>query len=159
GGPSPETRAFDADAAHSHRRAQDHELEAHFDTRLIELSSDALENAHPVVIELPVRNTDRAIGTMLGHEVTKRYGEKGLPRECIDVTLHGTAGQSLGAFLPAGITLRLEGDANDYVGKGLSGGDIVLRPHRESVFPAERNVIAGNVIGYGATSGRLFLRG
>ncbi len=150
---------FGADEPRAHRVAQNHELDTHFDTKLIELSSDALDNAHPVVIELPVRNTDRAIGTMLGHEVTKRYGEHGLPRDCIDVTLHGTAGQSLGAFLPSGITLRLEGDANDYVGKGLSGGDIVLRPHRESVFAAERNVIAGNVIGYGATNGRMFLRG
>ncbi|GAA3745390.1 glutamate synthase large subunit [Leifsonia bigeumensis] len=151
--------AFDPGEPLAHRVPQDHELEKHFDTKLIELSADALENGHPVVIEVPVRNTDRAIGTMLGHEVTKRYGEHGLPRECIDITLHGTAGQSLGAFLPSGITLRLEGDANDYVGKGLSGGDIVLRPDRESVFAAERNVIAGNVIGYGATSGRMFLRG
>src|SRR5690606_6833907 len=106
-----------------------------------------------------IRNTERAVGTMLGHEATKRYGEAGLAPETIDITLTGTAGQSLGAFLPAGITLRLEGAANDYVGKGLSGGDIVVRPARTARFPAEQNVIAGNVIGYGATSGTLFIRG
>ncbi|HEY9497905.1 MAG TPA: glutamate synthase large subunit [Terrimesophilobacter sp.] len=150
---------FPDEAPRNNRRKQDHELEKHFDKTLIALSSDALDNGDPVVIELPVRNTDRAIGTMLGHEVTKRYGEHGLPSECIDITLHGTAGQSLGAFLPSGIILRLEGDANDYVGKGLSGGDIVLRPHRGSIFTAERNVIAGNVIGYGATGGSLHIRG
>ena len=150
---------FPDEAPRNNRRKQDHELEKHFDKTLIALSSDALDNGDPVVIELPVRNTDRAIGTMLGHEVTKRYGERGLPSECIDITLHGTAGQSLGAFLPSGIILRLEGDANDYVGKGLSGGDIVLRPHRGSIFTAERNVIAGNVIGYGATGGSLHIRG
>ncbi len=96
---------------------------------------------------------------MLGHEVTKRYGENGLPGGTIEVRLTGTAGQSLGAFMPSGITLRLEGDSNDYVGKGLCGGQIVIRPHRTSVFQAERNIIAGNVIGYGATQGSLFLRG
>jgi glutamate synthase (NADPH/NADH) large chain len=96
---------------------------------------------------------------MLGHEVTKRHGERGLAPETIDVTLHGTAGQSLGAFLPAGITLRLEGDSNDYVGKGLSGGDIVIRPPRDAAFEPHRNVIAGNVIGYGATSGSMYIRG
>ena len=150
---------FSADEPRRNLRHQDHELDKHFDNQLIALSSAAFDNLEPVRIELPVRNTDRAVGTMLGHEVTKRHGENGLPHECIDVLLHGTAGQSLGAFLPHGIILRLEGDANDYVGKGLSGGDIVLRPHRDSVFKAERNVIAGNVIGYGATSGSLFLRG
>ena len=150
---------FDPDAPRRNVRAQDHGLEAHLDRQLIALSSDALEHCTPVAIEVPVSNTDRAIGTMLGHEVTTRFGEAGLPHGCIDITLRGTAGQSLGAFLPGGVTLRLEGDANDYVGKGLSGGEIVVRPHRASVFPAERNVIAGNVIGYGATGGRMFLRG
>jgi glutamate synthase (NADPH/NADH) large chain len=150
---------FSDDEPRSNRTTQDHELEKHFDVELIRLSQAALENVEPVIIELPIRNTERAVGTMLGHEVTKRFGEKGLPSECIDVTLHGTAGQSLGAFLPSGITLRLEGDANDYVGKGLSGGDIVVRPNRNSTFVAEDNVIAGNVIGYGATSGTIFIRG
>jgi glutamate synthase (NADPH/NADH) large chain len=96
---------------------------------------------------------------MLGHEVTVRHGEHGLPAGSIEITLKGSAGQSFGAFLPSGITLRLEGDSNDYVGKGLSGGQIVVRPDRTSVFPAERNVIAGNVIGYGATQGTMFIRG
>src|SRR5690606_19789708 len=136
-----------------------HELEEHFDQQLMELCTPAIEKVEPVVIELPIRNTDRAVGTLLGNAVTRAHGAAGLPTECIDITLHGTAGQSLGAFLPAGITLRLEGDANDYVGKGLSGGDLVVRPNRSSTFPAERNVIAGNVIGYGATSGTLFIRG
>ena len=151
--------ALPADAPQRNFRGQDHELAKHFDRKLIEMAGAALDNLQPVHIDLPVRNTDRAVGTMLGHEVTKRHGEMGLPPGCIDITLHGTAGQSLGAFLPRGVILRLEGDANDYVGKGLSGGDIVVRPHRDSVFPAERNVIAGNVIGYGATGGSLFIRG
>src|SRR5690606_35013278 len=120
---------------------------------------DALDEGQPVRIDLPIRNTERAVGTMLGHHVTAKYGAAGLPRETIDITLRGTAGQSLGAFLPAGITLRLEGDANDYVGKGLSGGDIVIRPSREATFAPHRNVIAGNVIGYGATSGTMFISG
>ena len=140
-------------------RTQDHELHKHFDTTLIALSGDALEQGDPVRIDLPIRNTERAVGTMLGHHVTERYGAAGLPPETIDVTLRGTAGQSLGAFMPAGIMLRLEGDANDYVGKGLSGGDIVIRPPRDASFEPHRNVIAGNVIGYGATSGTMFISG
>ncbi|MFT4219776.1 MAG: glutamate synthase large subunit [Microbacterium sp.] len=140
-------------------RAQDHKLEEHFDTRLIRMSQDALVDREPVVIELPIRNTERAVGTLLGHEVTTLHGGPGLPRETIDVTLHGTAGQSLGAFLPPGIALRLEGDANDYVGKGLSGGDIAIRPPRNSPIVPHENVIAGNVIGYGATAGTIFISG
>ena len=108
---------------------------------------------------MPVRNVNRSVGTMLGHEVTKRYRGEGLPDGTIDVTLTGSAGQSLGAFLPSGITLRLVGDANDYVGKGLSGGRVVLRPDPRATYPAERNVIAGNVLLYGATSGEAFVRG
>jgi len=96
---------------------------------------------------------------MLGHEVTKRFGGAGLPDDTIDVTLTGSAGQSFGAFLPRGITLRLFGDANDYVGKGLSGGRIVVRPDRNAALSSEHNVVAGNVIGYGATTGQIFLRG
>jgi glutamate synthase (NADPH/NADH) large chain len=96
---------------------------------------------------------------MLGHEVTVLHGEHGLPAGSIDVTLTGSAGQSFGAFMPSGITLRLEGDSNDYVGKGLCGGEIIVRPDRNSVFAAELNVIAGNVIGYGATQGTMFIRG
>ncbi|MFT4030322.1 MAG: glutamate synthase large subunit [Protaetiibacter sp.] len=150
---------FPDDAPRSNRRPQNHELEEHFDQELIRLSADALANGTPVRLDLPIRNTERAVGTMLGHEVTKRYGEHGLPEGTIQVTLRGSAGQSLGAFMPHGITLRLEGDSNDYVGKGLSGGQIVVRPPRGAVFPAERNVIAGNVIGYGATRGSIFIRG
>ncbi|MCU1635949.1 MAG: glutamate synthase [Cryobacterium sp.] len=142
-----------------HRRAQQHELDRHFDNELIRRSANVLDHGGTVSIELPIRNTERAVGTMLGHEVTLRHGENGLPTGSIEVTLTGSAGQSLGAFLPSGITLRLEGDSNDYVGKGLSGGQIIVRPDRKSVFAAEQNVIAGNVIGYGATQGSMFIRG
>jgi glutamate synthase (NADPH/NADH) large chain len=150
---------FDEDAPRSNRRAQDHEIEKHFDNQLTAAAADVLEHGGHVELELPIRNTERAVGTLLGHEVTVRHGEHGLPEGSIDVTLRGSAGQSFGAFLPSGVTLRLEGDSNDYVAKGLSGGRISLRPDRSSVFPAHRNVIAGNVIGYGATQGSLFIRG
>ncbi|MBN9606972.1 MAG: glutamate synthase large subunit [Actinomycetales bacterium] len=140
-------------------REQHHEIAEHFDQELIRRAKGALERGESVEIELPIRNTERAVGTMLGHEVTKRHGEHGLPADTIRVTMHGSAGQSFGAFVPNGITLRLEGDSNDYVGKGLSGGQLTLRPPRDAVFPAERNTIAGNVIGYGATQGSMFLRG
>jgi glutamate synthase (NADPH/NADH) large chain len=140
-------------------RAQEHELEKHFDNELIRRSRSVLEHGGKVQIDLPIRNTERAVGTMLGHEVTLRHGENGLPAGSIEVTLTGSAGQSFGAFLPSGITLRLEGESNDYVGKGLSGGQIIVCPDRASQFPAEDNVIAGNVIGYGATQGSMFIRG
>ncbi|ROS74396.1 glutamate synthase large subunit [Cellulomonas sp. PhB143] len=138
---------------------QDHGLDKALDQRLVALSADALERGEPVRIDLPVRNVNRTVGTMLGHEVTKRYRGAGLPDGTIDVTLTGSAGQSFGAFLPRGITLRLFGDANDYVGKGLSGGRIVARPDRAAQLTGADDVIAGNVIGYGATSGEVFLRG
>lgn len=150
---------FPDDAPRQNRIAQDHELDKHFDNRLIALAGDVLTGGGQVRIELPIRNTERAVGTLLGHEVTTRHGENGLPNGSITVLLRGSAGQSLGAFLPSGITLRLEGDSNDYVGKGLSGGEIIIRPDRSSTFPAHQNVIAGNVIGYGATQGTLFLSG
>ena len=150
---------FGDDEPRSNRVGQKHELDKHFDRELIRQAHAALENGEPVSIELPIRNTERAVGTMLGHEVTLRHGENGLPNGTIDVKLTGTAGQSFGAFLPSGITLRLEGDSNDYVGKGICGGEIIIRPHRASVFAAENNVIAGNVIGYGATQGSMFIRG
>ena len=150
---------FADDEPRTNRVQQKHELETHFDVELIKQANGALERAEVVTIELPIRNTERAVGTMLGHEVTVRHGQNGLPTGTINVKLTGTAGQSFGAFLPSGITLRLEGDSNDYVGKGLCGGEIVIRPHRASVFTAEKNVIAGNVIGYGATQGSMFLRG
>ena len=138
---------------------QDHALDKALDNQLITLSAEALESGVPVRLSMPVRNVNRTVGTMLGHEVTKRYAGAGLPDDTIDVTLTGSAGQSLGAFLPRGITLRLFGDANDYVGKGLSGGRIVVRPDRAAVLTGSANVIAGNVIGYGATSGEIFLSG
>ncbi|MCU1545392.1 MAG: glutamate synthase large subunit, partial [Homoserinimonas sp.] len=157
--PILEGPAFSDDEPLTNRVAQDHELDKHFDVELIRQSARALENGEKVSLSLPIRNTERAVGTMLGHEVTRRYGQNGLPTDTIEVKLTGSAGQSLGAFLPAGITLRLEGDSNDYVGKGLSGGQIIVRPDKRSVFPAELNVIAGNVIGYGATQGSMFIRG
>ncbi|MEO8889809.1 MAG: glutamate synthase-related protein, partial [Jatrophihabitantaceae bacterium] len=140
-------------------RAQDHGLDAALDNTLVQLCEGALLDASPVKLELPVRNVNRTVGTMLGSLVTRRYGAAGLPDATIDVTFRGSAGQSFGAFLPAGITLRLLGDANDYVGKGLSGGVISVRPDERARFDAELNVIAGNVIAYGATSGELYLRG
>jgi len=138
---------------------QDHELEKHFDHQLIALSTSALEDAQSVVIELPINNTAQAVGTMLGHEVTKRYAIEGLPTGTIDIRVSGSSGQSFGAFIPKGIKLTLSGDSNDYVGKGLSGGTIVVKPNELSVFQADQNVIAGNVIGYGATSGELYISG
>ncbi|MGN6688444.1 MAG: glutamate synthase large subunit, partial [Actinomycetales bacterium] len=147
------------DAPRRHVISQDHGLEKALDHQLIARAADALEHGTPVRIDLPVRNVNRTVGTMLGHEVTRRYRGAGLPDDTIDVTLTGSAGQSLGAFLPRGVTLRLQGDANDYVGKGLSGGRIIVRPDLRSHFEAERNVIAGNVLLYGATSGELFVRG
>ncbi|GAA2865522.1 glutamate synthase large subunit [Paenarthrobacter ilicis] len=150
---------FDDDVPLRNMTGQNHELDKHFDQRLITMAQEALSDRMPVKITLDVINTDRSVGTMLGHVVTKTFGTDVLATDTIDVTLNGTAGQSLGAFLPAGITLRMFGDSNDYVGKGLSGGRIIVRPDRTNVFQAERNVIAGNVIGYGATSGEMFLRG
>ncbi|MBO0826718.1 MAG: glutamate synthase large subunit, partial [Streptosporangiales bacterium] len=138
---------------------QDHGLEKALDHQLIALAADALDSRTPVRATVPIRNVNRTVGTMLGYEVTKRYGGAGLPRDTIDVTLVGSAGQSFGAYLPAGVTLRLHGDANDYVGKGLSGGRVIVRPDPSARFVAQHNVIAGNVIGYGATGGELYLRG
>ncbi len=138
---------------------QDHGLAEALDQRLIELSAAALNDATPVKIELPVRNVNRTVGTLLGNAVTRCYGGAGLPDGTISVHLRGSAGQSFGAFVPAGIELRLEGDANDYVAKGLSGGRVIVHPDRASTLVAEHNVIAGNVIGYGATGGEIFLRG
>ncbi|MFD5830890.1 glutamate synthase large subunit [Lentzea sp. NPDC060358] len=140
-------------------RDQDHGLDKALDRTLIQLAEAALEDAHKVTLELPVRNVNRTVGTLLGAEVTRRFGGEGLEDDTIRVKLTGSAGQSLGAFLPRGITLEMVGDANDYVGKGLSGGRIIVRPHDDAPFRAEQQVIAGNVIGYGATSGEIFLRG
>jgi glutamate synthase (NADPH/NADH) large chain len=148
-----------AEASRRKSTSQDHELEKHFDHKLITAAEAALERGENVEITLDITNVDQAVGTMLGNELTKRYGADGLAEGAITVKLHGSAGQSFGAFVPKGIKLVLEGDSNDYVGKGLSGGTIVVRPHRSSVFAAEQNIIAGNVNGYGATSGKMFLRG
>ncbi len=138
---------------------QDHGLDKALDNELVKLAAPALESGEPVRAQLEIRNVNRTVGTILGHEVTKRYRGEGLPDGTIDLTFTGSAGQSFGAFVPKGITLRLEGDANDYLGKGLSGGRIVVRPDRSATFAAEEQIIAGNVIGYGATSGEIFLRG
>jgi glutamate synthase (NADPH) large chain len=141
------------------KKSQDHGLEKALDNTLIQLAEGALADGRPVRLDLPIRNVNRTVGTMLGYEVTRRWGGEGLPENTIDVSFRGSAGQSFGAFLPRGITLRLEGDANDYLGKGLSGGRLIVRPPAQATFTAEEQVIAGNVIGYGATSGEIFLRG
>ena len=138
---------------------QDHGLDKALDNTLIELAQPALLDAQPVRASLEVRNVNRTVGTMLGAELTRRYGGEGLPPGTIDLTFHGSAGQSFGAFIPRGMTLRLYGDANDYVGKGISGGTIVVQPDQRAKFAAHENVIAGNVIGYGGTSGEIFIRG
>ncbi len=138
---------------------QDHGLDEALDQQLIALAQPAIDDAQHVSIDLPVRNVNRTVGTLLGHHVTKKWKGAGLPDGTIDITLTGSAGQSFGAFVPAGIQLRLVGDANDYVGKGLSGGRIIVHPHPFSPFVAEEQIIAGNVIAYGATGGEIFLRG
>ncbi|MFI0766798.1 glutamate synthase large subunit [Streptomyces sp. NPDC021218] len=144
--------------------AQDHGLAKALDNQLIKLAADALnaesaEAAQPVRAQVAIRNINRTVGTMLGHEVTRTFGGAGLPDDTIDITFTGSAGQSFGAFVPRGVTLRLEGDANDYVGKGLSGGRIVVRPDRGADHLAEYSTIAGNTLAYGATGGEMFLRG
>ncbi len=138
---------------------QDHELESHFDFPLIAESALALREGKPVVHDIEINNTNQAIGTMLGNELTKRWGEQGLEPGTLTLNLRGSAGQSLGAFVPRGISITVEGDCNDYVGKGLSGGRIIVKPEANAGFVPEQNVIAGNVIGYGATSGEIFLNG
>ena len=151
-----------ASASSSPRRnttTQDHGLEAALDNELIRLSGDALENRNPIRLQMKIRNGNRTVGTMLGSEITRKYGGQGLADDTIDITFHGSAGQSLGAFIPRGLTLRLYGDTNDYLGKGLSGGRVILRPDEKAKFASHENVIAGNVIGYGATQGEIFVRG
>ena len=145
----------------SWRRVQDHGLDQALDVTLIEECREAIDTGTPVHLQIPIRNVNRTVGTMLGHELTKVHGGAGLPDDSIVIDFEGSAGNSFGAFVPAGITMRLHGDANDYVGKGLSGGRIVVRPpeHSHGDFVAEDNIIAGNVILYGATRGRVFLRG
>ncbi|KAJ6359384.1 hypothetical protein OIU76_001004 [Salix suchowensis] len=138
---------------------QDHGLDMALDQKLIKLSEAALEKGLPVYIETPICNVNRAVGTMLSHEVTKQYHLAGLPADTIHIKLTGSAGQSLGAFLCPGIMLELEGDGNDYVGKGLSGGKIVVYPPKGSLFDPKENIIIGNVALYGATAGEAYLNG
>ena len=134
-------------------------LDEALDQQFIALAQPAIRDGHHVSIDLPIRNVHRTVGTLLGHEVTKQWKGAGLPDGTIDIRLTGSAGQSFGAFVPAGIQMRLVGDGNDYVGKGLSGGRLIVHPHPLVPFAAEDHVIAGNVIGYGATGGEIFLRG
>ena len=138
---------------------QDHELDRALDNRLIELAQPAIKRGEKVRIELPVININRVVGTMLSHEVAKQWGEALLPDDTIHIKLNGSAGQSLGAFLAKGISIEVEGDCNDYVGKGLSGGRLAIYPPPNSSFVAEQNIIVGNVVLYGATSGEGYFRG
>jgi glutamate synthase (NADPH/NADH) large chain len=155
----PESAFMNQDLYCSSR--QDHGLDKALDQQLIVMCREALDAALPVRFTTTIANVNRTVGTMLGHEVTKAYGGQGLPDGTIDITFDGSAGNSFGAFVPKGITLRVYGDANDYVGKGLSGGRIVVRPSDDAPaeYVAEQNIIAGNVILFGATSGQVFLRG
>jgi len=147
------------DASRRCTTTQDHGLDLALDNELIRQAAPALDRRERVEIASPIRNVNRTVGTMLGAELTRRFGGEGLPDDTITIAFEGSAGQSFGAFLPKGITLKLEGDANDYTGKGLSGGRIVVRPSKNSTFAAEDNIIAGNVVLYGATQGEMYLRG
>ena len=142
-----------------HTQMQNHGLDTVLDQELIKQSEPALNRGEKVHLSFPINNTNRSTGTMLGYQVTRKYGGEGLPSNTISINFSGSAGNSFGAFLPSGVSLHLEGDANDYVGKGLSGGKITVKPPEDSVFNAEEQVIAGNVILYGATSGQVFIRG
>jgi len=149
----------DANVARRCVQAQDHGLAEALDVRLIEHAKDALEKGKPVKVNLPIRNVNRTVGAMLSGEIARRYGSQGLPEDTIKFGFTGSAGQSFGAFLSQGVTLTLEGDANDYVGKGLSGGRLVIYPPKNSKFIPEENVLIGNVALYGATSGEAFING
>jgi glutamate synthase (ferredoxin) len=141
-------------------RDQDHGIEASLDmTTILPLCRQAIETGKPVDAILPIRNVNRTVGTILGHEVSRRYGAEGLPEDTIRIHFNGSAGQSFGAFLPKGIAFTLEGDANDYIGKGLSGGRLIVHPPREASFVAEENILIGNVALYGATAGEAYFRG
>src|SRR5690606_30547684 len=154
-------RAADGEAAQVRARTvgQDHRLDEHFDARLIAEAADAIRARTPLVLDHAITNIDRSVGTMLGHRVTVEHGLEALPEDTLRVRLTGSAGQSLGAFLPRRISISLDGEGNDYVGKGLSGGTIALRPTASHGYRPEDHVIAGNVIGYGATAGRMYLSG
>jgi glutamate synthase domain-containing protein 3 len=140
-------------------KSQDHGLDQALDTTLVEQCQNAIKQRTPIEIELPIRNVNRTVGTMLGSQISKRWGAQGLPDDTIRIKFTGSAGQSFGAFVPRGVSMTVEGDANDYVGKGLSGGHLVIYPSQQSTFTAEHNIIIGNVALYGATSGELFVRG
>jgi glutamate synthase domain-containing protein 3 len=151
---------FHSDKPQLHKRIdQDHGLDKALDNRLISDAAVAIENQTPVELNYEITNRNRTVGTMLGSVVSKRYQDIGLPEDTIKITFVGSAGQSFGAFLPKGITLNLFGDANDYVGKGLSGGKIIIRVPQEVKFVPKDNIIAGNVILYGATGGYAFISG
>ena len=150
---------IDKNASLRQTTTQDHGLSKALDNKLIEICQPALLKGELVRAQFEIRNVNRTVGTMLGSQITRKYGGQGLPTGTIELTFNGTAGQSFGAFIPQGLTLRLEGDTNDYLGKGLSGGKIVIRPDRKAKFKSSLNVIAGNVAAYGATSGTLFVRG
>jgi glutamate synthase (NADPH/NADH) large chain len=147
------------DVALHNIQQQDHGLDKALDMQLIDLASDALEHKKPAEIRLPIRNSNRTVGTLLSAEVSRRFGAEGLPPYTIQCHLKGSAGQSFGSWLAPGVALYLEGDANDYCGKGLSGGFIAVRPPREATFKAEENILIGNVALYGATGGEAFFRG
>lgn len=142
-----------------HTVDQNHELDQALDNTLIAMAAPALEHGEPVRADLPIRNVDRTLGTMLGYEITRRYGASGLPDDTVDLTLRGCGGQSIGAFIPRGETLRVVGEVNDYAGKGLSGGRMIVRAAEHAAFDPHTNVIAGNVTGFGATSGEMFVAG
>ncbi len=142
-----------------HVARQDHGLDKALDNKLIELCREAIEHKKPVKVEMPIRNTNRTVGTMLSSEIARKYHLAGLPDNTIQIKFKGSAGQSFGAFLANGVTLTLEGDANDYVGKGLSGGRIIVYPPREATFVPEENILVGNVLLYGAILGEAFFRG
>ena len=156
---SPILQAPTGSSERKNTTVQDHGLSAALDNELIKLSKDALENGKSIRLDMSVRNVNRTVGTMLGSEVTRKFGGAGLPANTIDISFHGSAGQSFGAFIPTGLTLRLYGDSNDYVAKGLSGGRVIIRPDEKARFKSNQNVIAGNVIGYGATSGEILISG
>jgi len=140
--------------------AQEHSLEKSLDvTALLEICRPAIERGEKVVAELPIKNTHRVVGTITGSEVTRKWGAPGLPEDTIRILFKGSAGQSFGAFMPKGMTFLLEGDANDYVGKGLSGGKLIVFPPQRATFVPEENIIVGNVALYGATSGEAYIRG
>lgn len=143
----------------SNTESQEHQLDEHFDMKVLPMLGDSLSVGSVTQLKLAVTNVDQAVGTLLGNEITKAFGANGLPADTITLNLNGSAGQSFGAFIPSGLTLVLEGDANDHVGKGLSGGRIAVRPDSSAKFNAQENIIAGNVIGYGATSGELYING